>query len=107
VFCQCKICSFSEKLTTFAKSKTFLYKKKILTWLGACVRTRMLIVQEKSDLVIRIRIRNVLRVYIGDAILQRIYFVVWVLAVICYCILKLIVYKSQRSLCRRCGSNRV
>jgi hypothetical protein len=100
VFCQCKICSFSKKLTTFAKSKTF-------TWLGACVRTRMLIVQEKSDLVIRIRIRNVLRVCIGDAILQRIDFIVWVLALICYCILKLIVYKSERSLCRRCGLNGV
>jgi hypothetical protein len=88
---------FQQKLTTFAKSKTFIYKKKILTWLGACVRTRMLIVQEKSDVVIRIRIWNVLRVYIGDTILQRIYFIVWVLAVICFCILKLIVYKSQRS----------
>jgi hypothetical protein len=54
---------FQQKLTTFAKSKTFIYKKKILAWLGACVRTRMLIVQEKSDLVIRIRIRNVLGVH--------------------------------------------
>jgi hypothetical protein len=65
------------------------------------------IVQEESDLVIRIRIQNVLRVYIRDAILQRIYFTVWVFAVICYSVLKLIVYKSERSLCRRCGLNGV